>query len=138
MTTGAPFDTAAQDAGSIYGKVLRLTDAGKPAPGNPFVGRAGARPEVFSLGHRDQLGLAVHPVSGAVFNAEHGPNGGDEVNLIQAGRNYGWPTVSFGRNYDGTRHSPSPVADGVEPPTVPVGAVERARRHHLLYRRAIP
>jgi glucose/arabinose dehydrogenase len=73
---------------------------------------------VFSLGHRDHLGLAVHPATGAVFNAEHGPNGGDEVNLILAGRNYGWPRVSFGRNYDGSRHSPLPVADDVEQPLV--------------------
>lgn len=118
MTTGAPFDELAQNPASIYGKVLRLTDTGRPAPGNPFAGNAGARPEVFSMGHRDQLGLTVHPVSGLVLNAEHGPNGGDEVNLIEAGRNYGWPKVSFGRNYDGSRHSPLPVAEGVEQPLV--------------------
>jgi glucose/arabinose dehydrogenase len=118
MTTGAPFDEQAQQPGSIYGKVLRLTDMGKPASGNPFAATAGARAEVFSMGHRDQLGLTVHPVTGAVLNAEHGPNGGDEVNLIQAGRNYGWPKVSFGRNYDGSRHSPLPVADGIEQPLV--------------------
>src|SRR5690606_19440904 len=116
VTTGAPFDAAAQDLASIYGKVLRLTDTGRPAPGNPFAGTAGARAEVFSLGHRDHLGLTVHPDSGAVFNAEHGPNGGDEVNLILPGRNYGWPRVSFGRNYDGSPVSPLPVADDVEPP----------------------
>ncbi len=118
MTTGAPFDEQAQQPGSIYGKVLRLTDAGRPAPGNPFAGQPGARAEVFSVGHRDQLGLTVHPVTGVVLNAEHGPNGGDEVNLIEAGRNYGWPKVSFGRNYDGPRHSPLPVAEGVEQPLV--------------------
>jgi glucose/arabinose dehydrogenase len=118
MTTGAPFDEQAQQTGSIYGKVLRLTDAGKPAPGNPFTGQAGARAEVYSLGHRDQLGLTVHPGSGAVLNAEHGPNGGDEVNLILPGRNYGWPKVSFGRNYDGSRHSPLPLAEGVEQPLI--------------------
>lgn len=118
MTTGAPFDDAAQDVSSIYGKVLRLTDTGRPAPGNPFASRSGARAEVFSMGHRDQLGLTVHPVTGAILNAEHGPNGGDEVNLILPGRNYGWPRVSFGRNYDGTRVSPSPVADGVEQPLI--------------------
>jgi len=118
MTTGGPFDDASQQTGSIYGKVLRLTDTGKPAPGNPFAGQPGARAEVFSLGHRDHLGLAVHPVTGAVFNAEHGPNGGDEVNLILPGRNYGWPRVSFGRNYDGTRVSPLPVAEGIEQPLI--------------------
>jgi glucose/arabinose dehydrogenase len=118
MTTGAPFDEAAQQPGSIYGKVLRLTDTGKPAPGNPFAGQAGAKAEVFSMGHRDQLGLAVHPGTGAVLNVEHGPNGGDEVNLILPGRNFGWPRVSFGRNYDGTRVSASPVADDVEQPLI--------------------
>jgi glucose/arabinose dehydrogenase len=116
MTTGAPFGEQAQQPGSIYGKVLRLTDTGKSAPGNPFAGRPGARAEVFSLGHRDQLGLTVHAATGTVLNAEHGPNGGDEVNVILPGRNYGWPTVSFGRNYDGSRHSPLPLADGIEQP----------------------
>lgn len=116
VTTGAPFDAAAQDLASIYGKVLRLTDTGRPAPGNPFAGTSGVRAEVYSLGHRDHLGLTVHPDSGAVFNAEHGPNGGDEVNLILPGRNYGWPRVSFGRNYDGSPVSTLPVADDVEPP----------------------
>jgi aldose sugar dehydrogenase len=118
MTTGAPFGEQAQQPGSIYGKVLRLTETGRAAPGNPLAAQDGARAEVFSMGHRDQLGLTVHPGSGAVLNAEHGPNGGDEVNLILPGRNYGWPKVSFGRNYDGPRHSPLPVADGVEQPLI--------------------
>jgi glucose/arabinose dehydrogenase len=72
---------------------------------------------VFSIGHRDQLGLTVHP-SGAVLAAEHGPNGGDEVNLIRPGRNYGWPTWTYGRNYDGTRLSELPVVEGIEQPLV--------------------
>jgi len=118
MTTGAPFGAQAQHLDSLYGKVLRVREDGKPAADNPFVGRADARPEVFSMGHRDQLGLTVHPVTGAVLNAEHGPNGGDEVNTILPGRNYGWPKVSFGRNYDGPRISESPVAEGVEQPTI--------------------
>jgi glucose/arabinose dehydrogenase len=114
MTTGAPFGDEGPRVESVYGKVLRLKDDGKPAADNPLVGTAGARPEVFSMGHRDQLGITVHPVTGAVLAAEHGPNGGDEVNLILPGRNYGWPKVSFGRNYDGPRYSPSPVSDGIE------------------------
>ena len=118
MTTGAPFGDQGQRLDSSYGKVLRFRDDGKPAADNPFVGRADARPEVFSMGHRDQLGLAVQPVTGAVLNAEHGPNGGDEVNLILPGHNYGWPKVSFGRNYDGPRISESPVADGIDQPTI--------------------
>ena len=116
ITTGAPFDQQAQDAGSVYGKVLRLRDDGSIPPDNPFVGKAGARGEVYSMGHRDQLGLTVQPGTGRVLSAEHGPNGGDEVNLILPGRNYGWPRVSFGRDYQGPRISESPVAADVEQP----------------------
>jgi glucose/arabinose dehydrogenase len=118
VSTGAPFGmTTAQDPASVYGKVLRIRDDGKAADGNPFAKQAGARPEVFSMGHRDQLGLTVHP-NGSVLAAEHGPNGGDEVNLILPGRNYGWPTYTYGRNYDGTRLSAMPVVDGIEQPLV--------------------
>jgi aldose sugar dehydrogenase len=115
MTTGAPFGDDGPRVESVYGKVLRLKDDGTAPADNPFAGKDGARPEVFSMGHRDQLGLTVHPVTGAVLAAEHGPNGGDEVNLILPGRNYGWPKVSFGRNYDGPRYSELPVAEGIEP-----------------------
>ncbi len=118
MTTGAPFDEAAQDPGSIYGKVLRVRDDGTAPPDNPFVGRAGARPEVFSLGHRDQLGLTVHAATGTVLNAEHGPNGGDEVNRILPGANYGWPRFSFGRAYEGPRISETPLGPGIEQPLI--------------------
>jgi len=118
MTTGAPFDEKAQNLNTVYGKVLRLTEDGKAPPDNPFVGKPGARPEVFSMGHRDQLGLTVHEATGAVLAAEHGPNGGDEVNLIQVGRNYGWPKFSFGRTYEGPRFSESPIGPGVELPLV--------------------
>jgi glucose/arabinose dehydrogenase len=118
MTTGAPFGEEAQHLDSVYGKVLRLRDDGKVPPDNPFVGRSEAKPEIFTYGHRDQLGLTVQPDTGAVLNAEHGPNGGDEVNLIEAGKNYGWPKVSFGRSYEGPRISQSPVAEGVEQPII--------------------
>jgi glucose/arabinose dehydrogenase len=116
MTTGAPFGEQAQQTNTVYGKVLRLTDQGTVPPDNPFVGRAGTRPEIYSMGHRDQLGLTVY--RGQVLSAEHGPNGGDEVNLIQPGKNYGWPTISFGRDYQGPRISESPVAAGIEQPLV--------------------
>jgi glucose/arabinose dehydrogenase len=115
MTTGGPFGTEAQSLDNVYGKVLRVKEDGSIPADNPFVGRAGARPEIFTLGHRDHLGLTVHP-NGTVLNAEHGPNGGDEVNVILAGRNYGWPKVTFGRGYDGAKLSASPVADGIENP----------------------
>ena len=118
LTTGAPFNEKAQDLGSVYGKVLRLHDDGRVPADNPFAGRPNARREVYSYGHRDQLGLTVHPGSGAVLNAEHGPNGGDEINRIRPGRNYGWPRVSYGRNYDGTALSDTPVAAAVEAPLV--------------------
>lgn len=118
MTTGAPFNDSAQRFDNVYGKVLRLTlDGGIPAD-NPFVGRPGARGEIYTLGHRDQLGLAVHPVSGAVVAAEHGPNGGDEANLILPGRNYGWPEYSFGRTYEGPRHSSVPLGPDTEQPMI--------------------
>ncbi len=118
VSRGAPFGaTTAQDPASVYGKVLRLRDDGQAPDDNPFVKQAGARPEVFTLGHRDQLGLTVHP-NGTVLAAEHGPNGGDEVNLVLPGRNYGWPTWTYGRNYDGTRMSALPIVDGIEQPLV--------------------
>jgi glucose/arabinose dehydrogenase len=114
MTTGAPFGEQAQQINTVYGKVLRLRDDGSVPDDNPFARRADARPEIFSYGHRDQLGLAVHAGTGAVLTAEHGPNGGDEINVILPGRNYGWPRFSFGRNYEGPRWSDTPVADGIE------------------------
>ena len=118
MTTGAPFGDQAQQLNTVYGKVLRLREDGRVPDDNPFTKRAGARPEIFSYGHRDQLGIAVHPGTGTVLTAEHGPNGGDEVNVILPGRNYGWPTFSFGRDYQGPRISATPFAEGIEPPLV--------------------
>ena len=118
MTTGAPFGDQGQREDSVYGKVLRVTDAGKVPADNPFAGHPGARGEVFTMGHRDQLGLTVHPITGAVLSAEHGPNGGDEVNLILPGHNYGWPKVTFGRTYEGPRMTESPLAPGVDEPLI--------------------
>jgi glucose/arabinose dehydrogenase len=83
------------------GKILRLRDDGTAPPDNPFVGKAGFRPEIFSTGHRNSLGLIVHPQTGAIWNTENGPQGGDEINVVQAGKNYGWPLVSMGRDYAG-------------------------------------
>ena len=118
VTSGAAFDEQSQDLGSIYGKVLRLNDDGSIPADNPFVGRAGADPAVYSYGHRDQHGLTVHPLTGQVFTAEHGPNGGDEANLIKPGGNYGWPTYTYGRDYDGSEISALPLAPGIEKPVV--------------------
>jgi glucose/arabinose dehydrogenase len=118
VTTGAPFSALAQDPASIYGKVLRIRDDGRIPKDNPFVATAGARPEVYTLGHRDQLGLTVQPGTNVVLAAEHGPNGGDEVNMILPGRNYGWPEFSFGRTYEGPRHSVVPLGPDTEQPLV--------------------
>jgi glucose/arabinose dehydrogenase len=118
ITTGAPFGDQAQNPNTVYGKVLRLRDDGTIPTDNPFVGKAGTRPEIFSLGHRDQLGITVHQATGAVIAAEHGPNGGDEINVILPGRNYGWPTHTFGRSYEGPRMGDGPVAPGIEAPLV--------------------
>lgn len=91
----------AQDISSAIGKILRITTDGQPAPGNPFVGQAGAQPELYSIGHRNQHGLAVHPVSGELWEGELGPRGGDEINRIQPGANYGWPIITYGIDYSG-------------------------------------
>ena len=121
MTIGVgdpPAAAAAQDPNNLAGKVLRLRDDGTVPADNPFVGRAGYRPEIFTLGHRNALGLAVNPETGAVWECEDGPNGGDEVNILQAGKNYGWPVVSYGRFYLGPRVSVDPWKEGMEPPVV--------------------
>lgn len=118
MSTGGNIGKVAQDPASLRGKILRLRDDGSVPPDNPFVGRAGYRPEIFTLGHRNTLALIVHPETGAVWNNENGPNGGDEINIILPGRNYGWPIVSFGRDYPGPRVSEHPTREGMESPLV--------------------
>jgi glucose/arabinose dehydrogenase len=118
MTTGAATGKLAQDPASDYGKVLRLKDDGTVPADNPFVGKAGYKPEIYTMGHRDQLGLTIHPQTGEVYSNENGPNGGDEINHIQAGHNYGWPSVSYGRDYNGPRISDSPSKEGVTEPIV--------------------
>lgn len=118
MATGGNVEKVAQDPGSLRGKILRLRDDGSAPPDNPFVGRAGYRPEIYTMGHRNSLGLIVHPETGALWNNENGPNGGDEINIILPGRNYGWPVVSFGRDYAGPRISEHPTREGMESPIV--------------------
>ena len=99
----------AQDLNAALGKVLRITPDGDPAPGNPFEGRSDARPEIYSYGHRNVQSLAFHPVTGDLWEAEFAPRGGDELNRIQAGRNYGWPTITYGIEYSGEK-----VGDGIQ------------------------
>ncbi len=91
----------AQQLNSALGKVLRITKDGKPAKGNPFEGRQGARPEIWSYGHRNVQGLAINPATGDLWESEFGPRGGDEINLIKTGKNYGWPTITYGIEYSG-------------------------------------
>ena len=104
MTTGSSGGEKGgegQDTAAHKGKILRLRDDGTVPPDNPFVGKAGFKPEIYTYGHRNSLGLVVHPVTGELWNTENGPNGGDEINIIKAGRNYGWPLISMGRSYEG-------------------------------------
>jgi len=98
----------AQDLNNHVGKVLRLKDDGSVPPDNPFAGRVGAKPEIYTYGHRNTYGFAFHPETGALWQAEIGPMGGDEVNILLPGKNYGWPLVSMGRNYTGTLVSDTP------------------------------
>lgn len=91
----------AQDLSNHLGKILRLTWDGKPHPDNPFAGRKDALPEIYSFGHRNPQGLVKHPVTGEIWAHEHGPRGGDEINIIKKGSNYGWPKATFGREYWG-------------------------------------
>jgi glucose/arabinose dehydrogenase len=110
--------SSSQDPNTYSGKVLRLNDDGTVPSDNPFAGRAGHKPEVYTFGHRNSLGLAVHPASGAMWQHEMGPNGGDEINILKPGANYGWPLVSLGRTYTGPWQSPTFSKDGIESPIV--------------------
>jgi glucose/arabinose dehydrogenase len=89
----------AQDLSNHHGKIIRLHDDGRVPSDNPFVSRAGARPEIWSYGHRNVQGIAINPQTGDVWTNEHGPQGGDELNLLQPGKNYGWPVIGFGVSY---------------------------------------
>ena len=107
----------AQDLASHLGKVVRIFPDGSVPPDNPCIGQDGAQPEIWSYGHRNQQGAALHPETGQLWTNEHGPRGGDELNIAHAGRNYGWPLVSHGVNYDltpvGTGEKSAP---GIEDP----------------------
>lgn len=108
MTTGDGFDfrEEAQRLGSGLGKIVRMADDGRPLADNPFVSTAGAQPHIWSYGHRNPQGLAVDTVTGRLWEHEHGPRGGDEINLITRGGNYGWPVATFGLDYSGATISP--------------------------------
>jgi glucose/arabinose dehydrogenase len=108
LSTGERFKfEPAQDLGSHLGKVIRINPDGTVPPDNPFANRPNAKPEIWSYGHRNVQGLAIHPDTGALWEGEFGPMGGDEINIPEPGRNYGWPLVSWGEHYDG-RPIPKP------------------------------
>lgn len=114
--------TDAQSPASHYGKILRLNDDGSAPPDNPFVSMRSYKPEIFALGIRNAMGIIVHPQTGEIWETENGPQGGDEINIIRPGMNYGWPVISYGRSYTGDltgQSGPSsdkPFADGLSQP----------------------
>lgn len=152
----------AQSLFSLLGKILRITTDGKPAPGNPFSDlpwrEDSPRAEIWSWGHRNPQGLAINPVTGDLWDSEHGPQGGDEINLIQPGKNYGWPVIAYGGNYDGTKIDGTLEAqngghprgqaelnggsltamDGMEQPRLLLGPDDCAERHDVLRRQTYP
>ena len=106
----------AQTLDSQIGKVVRIERDGSVPADNPFIGRAGAMPEIWSYGHRNIQGAALHPGTGELWTNEHGPKGGDELNIITKGANYGWPKITYGVNYDGTVITEATEADGMQQP----------------------
>jgi glucose/arabinose dehydrogenase len=106
----------AQNLGNHLGKLIRITPDGAAPPDNPFAGRDGAKPEIWSFGHRNEQGLAINPASGELWEIEHGPRGGDEVNIIGKGRNYGWPVIGYGIDYSGAKIHETTAKDGMEQP----------------------
>lgn len=119
LTTGDRGDqNRARRPGDAAGKVIRLNDDGSIPADNPFIGRSAYLPEIYSLGHRNAQGLAVRPGNGQLWLSEHGPRGGDEINLVKPGLDYGWPLTTYGVAYSGARIAESPTAPGIEPPVL--------------------
>jgi aldose sugar dehydrogenase len=106
----------AQNLSNHLGKVIRITADGSAPPDNPFVGRKGAKPEIWSYGHRNEQGLTINPGTGELWEVEHGPRGGDEVNIIEKGKNYGWPVIGFGVDYSGAKIHEATAKPGMEQP----------------------
>jgi aldose sugar dehydrogenase len=113
-----PHIARSQDPNDYAGKVVRLRDDGSIPPDNPFVGRKGYKPGIYTTGHRNGHALVVNPETGDLWQTEQGPSGGDEINILRGGRNYGWPLVSYGRDYWGPRISKRPSRPGLEDPIV--------------------
>ena len=117
VTVGERGDSKrAQDLGDLAGSVLRITDDGGVPPDNPFVGDPGARPEIYTYGNRNPQGLTLHPETGRIWEAEHGPKGGDEINILTPGTNYGWPVITYGRSYAGLKIGEGTAKPGMAQP----------------------
>ncbi len=107
---------SAQDLSTHLGKIVRITRDGKPAQGNPFMSQSGVQPEIWSYGHRNPQGAAIEPSTGLLWISEHGARGGDEINRPEAGKNYGWPVVTYGRDYSGAKIGVGTAKEGMEQP----------------------
>jgi glucose/arabinose dehydrogenase len=120
LTLGEGFEyrEKAQDLTSDLGKIVRLRDDGSVPPDNPFIGRPAVRPEIYTWGHRNPQGLVFDAASGRLYETEHGPRGGDELNIIVAHRNYGWPVITYGMDYSGAYVSPYTTHRGLEQPVI--------------------
>ena len=118
LTLGEHFTTRdqAQNLANHLGKIIRIRPDGSVPPDNPFAGRPGAKPEIWSYGHRNPQGLGFHPATGRLWEHEHGPRGGDEINIIAAGKNYGWPVIGYGIDYSGAKIHESTHKEGMEQP----------------------
>jgi glucose/arabinose dehydrogenase len=118
VTLGERFQMRfAQDLGRHWGKVVRITPDGNAPADNPFFGRKGARPEIWSYGHRNPQAAAINPATNVLWVIEHGPQGGDEVNIVERGANYGWPVIGYGIDYSGAKLHESTHKEGMQQPT---------------------
>lgn len=115
---GFDFREQAQNGASLLGKIVRLNDDGSVPKDNPFVGQAGTHPAIYTMGHRNPQGMDYDPVRRQLFSNEHGPKGGDEINRIEAGNNYGWPIITYGRDYSGASITPFTEYEGMQQPLV--------------------
>jgi len=120
ITVGDGFDLReqAQNKANHFGSIVRVTDSGKVPDDNPFVGDDAAQPEIFTIGHRNPQSITQDPLTGVIYETEHGPRGGDELNIIRPAANYGWPIATYGIDYSGARISPYTQYEGTQSPLV--------------------
>ena len=134
-----PGRVQAQDLAGLIGKIVRINADGTIPKDNPFVGKDGVRPEIWSYGHRNVQGAALHPTTGELWSIEHGPRGGDELNIPRKGKDYGWPTITYGIEYQRPADRRQPHGQGRHGAAgLLLGSGHCARRHDVLHRRAVP